>query len=350
MIFLFAIIFWLILNYIFWWFWFNSILCFLVWLFLIMPILLKINTKEIKYIFSNKKIIYINLFLNFVISPIIAFLAWYFSFWIENYHFIIALILLSIIPWWWLLMNWLEQSKANLHIWFVLFAFNLFVFSIFYVLFNFWVEAFIDFMKNQNNIFNLQLANSWLSLWWNIPANCGVEKIWEKIWLVAPSCFEWKSTILYGFYWFFALIFIPFIVSRIILFFYNKKDKIIYLAWKTSKISAFILIAYIFSLEYIRKIFLIDYSFILKIFLGVVLYYILFYFALVIILKKVSLKIDEKKAIFWNSYTRFITLSLILSFLYAIAWEKPEIILVSILAYFVQIFSTSIIIRLKNIE
>jgi len=349
MIFLLAIIFWLILNYIFWWFGFSSILCFLVGLFLIMPILLKINIKEVKYVLKHKKVLYLNIFFNFIVSPIIAFLVWYFAFWLENYYFIVALVLLSIIPGGWLLMNWLEQSKANLHIWFILFAFNLFIFSFLYIIFNFWVEIFIDFAKTKNTIFDLWFWNSGLSLVWNLQAGCSIEQVWEKIWFTVPSCFEWKSTVLYWFYWFFALILIPFIVSRIVLFLTKNKQKFLSIAWKMSKISAFILISYIFSLEYIRKIFEINYIFIWKILLWVILYYLIFYILLIIVLNKIDLRKDEKKSIFWNSYTRFITLSLILSFLYAVAWQKPEVIIIAILAYFVQIFSTSVIIKIKNI-
>jgi hypothetical protein len=53
----------------------------------------------------------------------------------------------------------------------------------------------------------------------------------------------------------------------------------------------------------------------------------------------------EKKAIFWNAYVRFITLSFVLSFLYAIAWNYPSLILIFIIAYFVQIVSAIVISR-----
>jgi len=38
-----------------------------------MPILLKINFKEIKEIFSKKHILYVNILLNFVLIPLLAF-------------------------------------------------------------------------------------------------------------------------------------------------------------------------------------------------------------------------------------------------------------------------------------
>jgi hypothetical protein len=130
---------------------------------------------------------------------------------------------------------------------------------------------------------------------------------------------------------------IPFILSRIILKFFRNKNILKY-ASLVSKVSAFILISYIFSLGYMRKIFQVDLSLILKISLALIIFYIALFFILVFITKKlVKNSEDIQKAIFWNSFTRFLTLSLILTFLYAISWNKPEIILVPVLAYIIQI-------------
>jgi hypothetical protein len=61
--------------------------------------------------------------------------------------------------------------------------------------------------------------------------------------------------------------------------------------------------------------------------------------------KLVKLPQTEKKAIFWNAFVRFITLSFVLSFLYAIAWNYPKLILIFVIAYFVQIVGALIISR-----
>ena len=363
MIFVFAILVWLLINYITWWIQFNTALCFFVGLFLIMPILLKIDMKAVKEIFSKKHILYINLLLNFVLIPLLAFVVWYLFFGLENYGFIISLILVSIIPWWGLLMSWLQNTKSNMHIGFILFAINLLVFSLFYIWFNFWTEYFVEHYTKKENVQSTQIlknivptnnsnllnySNNSQFLWNNLvqkekPSGCAIQQVSAKLWISAPSCFEKKSTMIYGFFGFIALILIPFIVSRIILFFFGKNETIFKYAPIFSKISAFILISYIFSLNYIRWLFEVNVSLLIKISLAVVVFYILLYFLIKLVLKFVKLDEDIKKSIFWNSFTRFLTLSLILSFLYAVVWKQPEIILIPIISYFVQIWAATVL-------
>jgi len=366
MIFVFAILLWLVINYFTWWLDFNTALCFFVGLFLIMPILLKINFKEIKEIFSKKHILYVNILLNFVLIPLLAFVVWYFVFGLENYGFIISLMLVSIIPWWGLLMSWLQNTKSNMHIGFILFAVNLFIFSIFYIWFNLWVEKFVKYENNikkeqqqKNKIIsslnfintNNVLQNNYL---WNIvqqqqkkEAWCAIEQLSEKVWISAPSCFQENSTMIYWFFGFIALILIPFIVSRIVLFFFWKNEAIFKYAPILSKISAFVLITYIFSLNYVRWLFTVKIDLLIKVSLAVLIFYVLLYFLIKIVLKFTKLEKDIEKSIFWNSYTRFLTLSLILSFLYAIAWKQSEIILIPIVAYFVQIWTATFLAKKK---
>jgi len=365
MLFVLAILLGLLINYLTWGFDFNTALCFFVGLFLIMPILLKINFKDIKEIFSSKKILWVNLLLNFFLIPLTAFIVGYLVFWFKNYGFMISLLLVSIIPWWGLLMSWLQQTKSNMHIGFILFAINLFFFSGFYILFNFWTEYFVEnyvhnHKKQETNLELVNLpTNNNTSLiqnnyLWNLvqkqeekQAWCAIEQVSEQIWIAAPSCFEQKSTMIYGFFGFIALILIPFIVSRIILFFFSTKQFIFKIAPKLSKLSAFILITYIFSLNYVRWLFTVEASTLIKVFVWVILFYIALYLVIYLTLKIFKFEKDIEKAIFWNSYTRFLTLSLILSFLYAIAWKQPEIILIPIVSYFIQIWSATLLAKLK---
>jgi hypothetical protein len=344
-----AIIVWLAINYLFWGFDFNTSLCFFVGIFLIMPILLKISFNDIRYIFSNKNILTWDIIINFVIIPLLAFAIGYFIFWLENYPFIIALILIGLIPWWGLLMSWLVHTRANLHIGFSLLAINLFLFSFVYIFFNLWVDFFVKKIEERQKIenqLNLQtkklFSNPYSQLGVNLQDNkkswwCIIEQATHSLWIDNFSCFKNNETATYWFFGFIALILIPFILSRIILKFFRNKNILKY-ASLVSKVSAFILISYIFSLGYMRKIFQVDLSLILKISLALIIFYIALFFILVFITKNLlNTPEDIQKAIFWNSFTRFLTLSLILTFLYAISWNKPEIILVPVLAYIIQI-------------
>ncbi len=354
MIFIFWIILWIFLNYFFWGFEFNTILCFFVGIFLIMPVLLKLKFKEIKDTLKNKKLMWINLLLNFVITPLIAFWVSYVIFWLEYYAYILTIILLSIIPGWWLLMNWLTQTKSNLHVGFSLFAINLFVFSFIYIFYNLWADFYINnYVDLQTHTQNQLLGNNFLSnplnikeeqpYWW-----CMMSELSSKTNLDMPWCsFGNDSNLMYGLYWFIVLILIPFILSRIILFVFKKEylQNILKYIGYISKLTSFLLIVYIFSLSYIRQILNLDLIIILKSLVSIVIFYMILYFIIKLILKNSNFDANISKSIFWNAFTRFITLALVLSVLYAISWNEPWIIIIPVIAYFVQIiFSTLIVI------
>lgn len=364
MVFVLWIIVWLILNYIFWWFNFNTLLCFLVWIFLIMPVLLKIKFRDLKSVFTNKKLIWYNILLNFILLPALAFVIWYFTFWMDNYPYVFVLILLAIIPWWWLLMHRMAQTKSNLNIGFSLFAINLFLFSFVYVWYNFATDAYVHFHKTAieskekkqekvKDLFNpTAFGNNAIVA--EEPekeekteelASCAIQDFSNKLNLHITWCdFADGWTLIYWFYWFIVLIVIPFIISRIILFSirWEAIKKVIKLMSKISKVASFLLIVYIFSLTYIREAMLIDVSFIYKSVIAVILMYLSIFVLTQIALKIWKFEKDISKSIFWNIYTRFITLVLILSVLYSITWWDPWVILIPILAYFIQIGSASL--------
>ena len=368
MLFIWAILFWLLLNYLFWWFWFNTFLCLFAGLFVIMPVLLKIKFEDIKQILWYKKLIFLNILINFVVFPTLAFVLWYFIFGLANYYYIFAIILLAIIPWWGLLVNWLHHSWADMKTWFTLLALNLFLFSIFFIPFNLWLDYFINKQTKIvqqtkklpvfiNNSFLWQNSSSFVNLpkkQNNLkkPSWCIIQKTTQTLWLnkILPSCFQkkWSSTLIYWFYWFMILILIPFILSRIILLFTKFSDYLKQYVNIISKWASFLIIVYIFSLHYIRWILTIDKVLLWKMFFWVLFLYLFMFLIGKIILKYSNFENNIKQAIFWNWFVRFITLWFILSFLYAIAWNKPEIVVIFIIAYFVQIWLSSIFIKFKK--
>ncbi len=367
MLFIWAILFWLLLNYFVWWFWFNTFLCVFAGLFVIMPVLLKIKFQDIKKILWHKKLIFLNILINFIIFPTLAFILWYFIFWLENYYYIFTIMLLAMIPWGGLLVNWLHNSWADMKVWFTLLALNLFLFSVFFIPFNLWLDYFINHQtqkEEQSEELSVFMNNSLLwnnsSSFVNLPKQkiiekpswCAIQKTTQKLWLndILPWCFQekWSSTLIYGFYWFIVLIFIPFILSRIILLFTKLSDYLKKYVNIVSKLASFLIIVYIFSLNYIRWILDIDTVLLWKMVLWVLFLYLFMFMIEKILLKYSNFENNIKQAIFWNWFVRFITLWFILSFLYAIAWDKPEIVVIFIIAYFIQILLSSIFIRLKK--
>lgn len=366
MIFILWIAVWLALNYFYWWLEFTTLICFLVWIFLIMPILLKIKFEDIKGVFSNKKLIWYNILINFIILPSLAFAIWYFVFWMEYYPYIFVLVLLAITPWGWLLMHRMSQTKSNLNIWFSLFAINLFLFSFFYIAYNFIIDMYVSShtpITNTQVIWNsFEITKSkWLMSLMKPnsvvkskekQATCAVEDLSNRFNLKFSWCNFWdNSNIIYWFYWFLVLILIPFIISRIILLFVKQEHrwKIVKIASKSSKFAGFLLIVYIFSLSQIRQVLEIEITLIYKSIIGVMLFYLFIFFTIKLFLRFAKFDEEVSKSVFWNAYTRFITLALMLSVLYSITWEAPWVVIIPILAYFIQIWSSSLnIILSKN--
>lgn len=349
MFFILGIVFWLLLNYFFWWFEFSTLLCFFAWIFLIMPILTKFSFDELKYVLNHKKYLIINLILNFLIYPILAFLLGYFIF-SGDIYLTLALVLLSLIPWWWLLMGWLHHSKANLKLWFSIFAINLFVFSFVYFGYNFladyivWHQKIVHTKKIEPKkvVSSLNFWNNYLWInnfekkqaWWACVVEQISNKFWKNIW-----CFnkEQSKTFIFWIYWFIVLILIPFIFSRIIRKISKLKEFFEKYGGYISKFSAFLIITYIFSLKYVRWLTQISSELLIKLFLWVFVFYLTIFLISFFVFKFIDIPSEDKKALFWNSFVRFITLSFVLSFLYAIAWNQPKIILIFVIAYFVQI-------------
>jgi len=373
MLFIWAILLWLLLNYIFWWFGFDTFLCLFAWLFVIMPILLKIKFHDIRQILWHKKLICLNILINFIVFPALAFILWYFIFWLANYYYIFTIMLLAMIPWGGLLVNWLHHSHADMKVWFTLLALNLFLFSIFFIPFNLVFDYFINYRTSNVWQVNKTLHSTTKSfLWynpstvinsstvinpskprqWNIQNWCAIQQTTQKLWLtnILPSCFskKWSSTLIYGFYGFIVLILIPFILSRIILLFEGFSNYLKKYVDIISKWASFLIIVYIFSLHYIRWIFNLDKILLLQIVSWVFFLYLFMFIINRVILKYSTFENNMKQAIFWNGFVRFVTLWFILSFLYAIAWNRPGIVMIFVIAYFIQILFSSILIKFKK--
>lgn len=315
---IFAIVIWLIINFITWWLDFYTIICLFVALVIILPTMIKIKFINILNILKNKKLIILNILLNFIILPIIALLIWILI--IKNYDLIFGLLLLSLLPWWWLLINWLKKSWADLETWFYLFIINFFIFSLLFI--PIWYLAwYID--TNPNNYKDWQ---------------CIVEETTKKI-----DCFWENAVYIYWILAFIILIIFPLIISLIIKKTFLKKLFEIY--WnKISNVWTFLVITYIFSLKEIRAILEINENW-FRIIFSVILFYLIWFFIITLISKNFEIKIA--KAIWRNAYTRFLTIWFVLSSLYVYLWFNSYLTLIFLSAYFIQILSSILIIKLK---
>lgn len=102
-----------------------------------------------------------------------------------------------------------------------------------------------------------------------------------------------------------------------------------------SQLGTFVIIGYIFSLEQMHALFQTDIFLLLKIFVATLLFYILL-FGYNLWYQRFLPKTSESKSLFWISTSRFITLGLVLSFMYT-QYFGATLILIFVSAYFIQI-------------
>ncbi|MDD3645860.1 MAG: hypothetical protein PHH06_00470 [Candidatus Gracilibacteria bacterium] len=310
-------------NYFFGGLSFNSTLCLIAGIFLIMPALLKFSFKDLFILKEHKTITALNLVLNFLIVPGLFYFIGGLFFEVEYMKY--AFLLLGLISGGGLLLSWAHKTGSDLKLTFSLFILNFIIFSVLFFPLN-------DFLLAKGEIYKSSLDTT--SSFINLPnQNTDITCILDSI--VAGCGFtpgQGPSPIAA----FLSLILIPFIVSRFIRL---SKSFTNYLSSKIgiiSQVATFLIIFYIFSLKEVNNIFNFDYFFILKI-IGVVLLLYLIIYAITYIIYHIYGKTTEVKALFWVTTTRFITLGLIFSFVYSSVFGV-EFLLVFSLAYFVQVF------------
>ncbi len=307
-----AIVLGLIINYFTWGLLFSSILCVFAGIFMIMPSLLDFETKDFLKIRKHQKLLRINLFANVLITPLIAWGVG--SLFFQDIWLTITLIMLSLLSWWGLVFAWIKKTNGNNSLWFQFFMLNLLVFTVIFFIATPFVQQ-IGML--QSVALTCDLSG---------PVSCG---IW---WNISPI-----SAIV-------VLVIFPFLLSRIVLW----NQKITALAKKYSKylsqIGTFVIIGYIFSLQQIHAIFEIDILLVTKIFVATLIFYLLIFIYNLIIYHRFLPKTPESKSLFWMTTSRFITLGLVLSFIYT-QYFGTTIMLIFVSAYFIQILLSQLVSR-----
>jgi len=319
---IFAIILWLLVNYFTGGLPFSAILCVFAGVFLVMPWLLNFDLKDFKVLWQQKKLTTINVLINVIVIPVLMVVGW-FIFFPKNPEIRYSLIMLAILPGWGLLMSWIRQSDANIKYWFSLFVLNMTIFVILFFGLNYLI------LQNFTEQIPYNIANQ----------TCEIEQATN--WLA--SCSGWnahsKPILAYIF-----LIILPFLFSRIIRFFPNFKEKIQKHISLISQIATFLIIWYIFSLENIHWIFWQNIIWLLKIFVTVLLGYLLvFWFSFAVFYFSKN-KSDLDKSLFWNTSIRFVTLGLVFGVLY-VPYLGTEYISIFASAYIVQTLISMFVLR-----
>lgn len=311
-----SIALWISVNAIFSWIPFTPLLCVLAAFFLVLPPLFEFHLKDLLIIRKYKKIFIINLIINYVVFPLVSVWMAYIFFGMSE--FVYALLLLSLISWGWLVMWWITKSKADIKLWFSLFVINLIIFTVlFFPLDAFLTTTWKAFMIDPS-LFSCEES----ALTWNV--SCSTTPDW------------WVSP----FSWLMVLVILPLVASRLLLkskkatdFFISKKSLLL-------KIWSFLVISYIFSLKQLHSVFSMEPWFLISILMLVLLVYLSMFainYSVLILLWDNK----QSRSLFWIWITRFLTLWMIFSFLYAQYFWTPFLIIFAV-AYLVQISLSTI--------
>ncbi|MDD4151417.1 MAG: hypothetical protein PHR68_02275 [Candidatus Gracilibacteria bacterium] len=332
MIVLIAIFVGLLINYIFGGVTFNSLLCAFAGLFLIMPNLLNVKMSDLKESLKNKKLISINLIINFIVLPLIFFVLAKIFF--GNNPIIYAFLLLGLMSGGGLVFAWVVKTAGNMKTAFSLFLLNISIFSLIFLPLNYFYGKIGTYLflnpqiqsQASGNIFSLEFIPFTVT-----NHSCFLNQILPGF----MSCFGTNTGGASPLLAFLVLIIIPIIISRIILLFPTFTQIIKGKLSIIGKIASFFIIAYIFSLKEVHNLFSIDLIYLSKIFIVLALAYITTFSSSYLILKKLG-KTPENISLFWNSTTRFITLGIVFSFSFSSDFGLGFMI-VFVLAYFLQI-------------
>lgn len=307
-----AIILWLLINYFTWGLPFSSILCVFAGIFMIMPSLLDFEIKDILKIGKWKKLLRINAIANFAITPLIVWGIG--SLFFENIWLTITLTMLALLSWGGLVFAWIKKTAGNSSLGFQLFMINLLIFTLLFFI--------ATPLVQQIGI----TQSAGLTCGLSGPVSCGTGGN------VSPI-----SALI-------VLVIFPFLVSRVIL--WNQKIT----AWAkkyskyASQIGTFIIIGYIFSLQQVHALFETNFLLVIKIFVATLVFYLLVFAYNLVMYHRFLPKTAESKSLFWLMTSRFITLGLVLSFMYT-QYFGADIMLIFVSAYFIQIGMSQLVSR-----
>ena len=281
-------------NHFFTGFAFSLYICVFAGLTLVLPSLFMVKLKDSLIIFEHKELIIKSIVVNFIVIPFWALLLGYLS---RDFAMAAALLLLALLPGGGMVLHWLSHSKANVKLGIVIFTLYLIGY----------IGSFYLYSK----------FGAHLGFLYDLNQTTARKEVY----------FPAKLAII-------NLVILPFIGSRILLFFPSIVKMIQKYQKSISTISIFIIIFYLFALKASHNILHLGSLDIFKGFgLTVVFYLGLYRFAHYIY----DVTNMEQRAAFFFVITRYITIALAVSV--AIVDEYGNNFIIPIIsAYFIQIF------------
>jgi len=286
---------------------FFSAVCLVAGIFLVTPSLFKFHFSDFAIIKTHTGAILKNLWINYLLLTSTALVIGYIS---QDIGIAAALFLLALLPGGGMVMMWIKTSGANVKVGFVIFMLNLALLLPITLVFGQFYDVAAPYFPavDLTGIDGMAVA--------------------QRIKPFAP---------------FMILIVIPFVLSRIILAFFQ--GIVVFTAnhqHTISKITMFGIIFYLFSLKTSQLLFQVSLMDLLTAAIATLAFYAVAFTAAI----KLTGKTPDGKAVFWHIATRYITLALILA-VFSVDTFGATFILPIMFAYFIQIGAAGFLAKTK---
>ena len=286
---------------------FFSAVCLVAGIFLVTPSLFKFHFSDFAIIKTHTSAIFKNLWINYLLLTTAALIIGYIS---QDLGIAAALFLLALLPGGGMVMMWIKVSGANVKVGFVIFMLNLALLLPITLIFG----QFYDLAAPYFPAVDL--------------SGIGDMAAAKNIKPFAP---------------FVILIVIPFVLSRIILAFFQ--GIVVFTAnhqQLISKLTMFGIVFYLFSLKTSKLLFQVSLMDLLTAAITTVAFYVVAFAAAI----KLTDKSPDGKAVFWHIATRYITLALILA-VFSVDTFGATFILPIMFAYFIQIGAAGFLAKIE---
>ncbi|WP_456388225.1 hypothetical protein [Profundibacter sp.] len=286
---------------------FFSAVCLVAGVFLVTPSLFKFHFSDFSIIKTHTGAIFKNLWINYLLLTVAALIIGYAS---QDIGIAAALFLLALLPGGGMVMMWIKVSGANVKVGFVIFMLNLALLLPVTLIFGQFYDIAAPYFPpvDLSGIDGISAAKS--------------------IKPFAP---------------FMILIVIPFVISRVILAFFQGIVVFTAMHQQTiSKVTMFGIVFYLFSLKTSQLLFQVSLMDLAMAAIATLAFYAVAFTAAI----KLTDKTPDDKAVFWHIATRYITLALILA-VFSVDTFGATFILPIMFAYFIQIGAAGFLAKIE---
>ncbi|MEA1982085.1 MAG: hypothetical protein U9N39_00960 [Campylobacterota bacterium] len=274
---------------------FTQDICLFAGITLIMPTLFNVKFSDVTLLYTHKTVMIKGLLINYIILPVIALGIGLLT---DNFGIAAGLFLLSVLSGGGMVMHWIKNSGGDTSLGFLLLFINL---------------LFVSFSLLMLHQFGIYTS-----------------EYFDESYLDGPNMSNFARAVIV------LLIVVPFVLSRVIMYIKLLKNFIVEKKSFISQASMYFIVFYLFGLQNSQTLFEI-YDFEPEL-IYISFFAVVGFYTAVFFVAKFSYNLDspQEKAAFWHTFTRYITLALVIA-TFSSSTFGVSMLLPIMLAYLIQI-------------